>query len=93
MNGKRVYIAGDTGPTSELKALQNIDEAFIPMNMPFTMSVKQAAEAVLSFKPKIVHPYHYKGQDGLADINKFKELVEAGNQNIKVELLNFYPGE
>lgn len=87
---KRIYIAGDTGPTDEMKALQNIDEAFIPMNLPYTMSVEDAAAAVIEFKPKVVHPYHYRGPEGLADINKFKELVEAGDSNIKVELLNFY---
>lgn len=89
--GKRVYIAGDTGGTPEMRALKNIDVAFVPMNMPFTMSVEDAAEAVLAFKPKVVHPYHYRGQDGLADVNKFKELVNAGDPSITVELLNFYP--
>lgn len=89
--GKRVYIAGDTGATPEMRALKNIDIAFIPMNLPYTMSIEEAAGGVLAFKPKVVHPYHYKGQDGISDINKFKKLVEAGDPNIKVELLNFYP--
>lgn len=89
--GQRIYIAGDTGPTPEMKALKNIDIAFIPMNLPYTMSVEDAAQAVLAFQPKVVHPYHYRGPDGLADINKFKQLVEAGNKNITVDLLNFYP--
>lgn len=89
--GKRIYIAGDTSSTPEMKALQNVDVAFIPMNLPYTMSVDEAAEGVLAFKPKVVHPYHYRGPDGLADINKFKQLVEAGDSNIRVELLNFYP--
>lgn len=91
--GKRVYIAGDTAGTPEMKALQNIDIAFVPMNLPYTMDVEEAAEAVLAFKPKVVHPYHYRGQDGLADINKFKQLVNEGDPNISVELLNFYPEE
>ncbi len=90
-DGKRVYIAGDTSATPEMRALKNIDSAFVPMNLPFTMSVEEAAEGVLAFKPKVVHPYHYRGQDGLADINKFKELVNAKDPNIKVDLLNFYP--
>jgi L-ascorbate metabolism protein UlaG (beta-lactamase superfamily) len=89
--GKRVYIAGDTSATPEMKALQNIDVAFVPMNLPYTMDVDEAAEGVLAFKPKVVHPYHYRGLDGLADVNKFKELVNKGDPNIKVELLNFYP--
>lgn len=90
---QRVYIAGDTGGTPEMRALQNIDIAFVPMNLPYTMSVEEAADAVLAFKPKVVHPYHYRGPDGLADVNKFKELVNDGDKNITVELLDFYPEE
>jgi L-ascorbate metabolism protein UlaG (beta-lactamase superfamily) len=88
--GERVYIAGDTSGTPEMRSLKNIDLAFIPMNLPFTMSVDEAASAVLDFKPKKVIPYHYRGSDGLSDINKFKELVTNQNPEIKVELLNFY---
>lgn len=88
---ERIYIAGDTGPTPEMKALKDIDIAFIPMNPPFTMTVEEAAEAVLAFKPHVVHPYHYRGQDGLSDVNKFKQLVEAGDPNVRVDLINFYP--
>lgn len=91
--GKRVYIAGDTSATPEMKALKNIDVAFVPMNLPYTMSVEEAADATVAFKPKVVHPYHYRGQDGFSDINKFKELVNAKDPNIQVELLNFYPGQ
>jgi L-ascorbate metabolism protein UlaG (beta-lactamase superfamily) len=89
--GKSVYISGDTSATPEMKALQNITTAFVTMNLPYTMDVEEAAAAVLAFKPKIVHPYHYRGQNGLSDINKFKQLVEEKDPNIKVELLNFYP--
>lgn len=91
--GKRIYIAGDTAATPEMRSLTNIDVAFVPMNLPFTMGVEEAAEGVLAFKPKLVHPYHYRGQEGLADVKKFKQLVETGDPNIKVELLNFYPGQ
>jgi L-ascorbate metabolism protein UlaG (beta-lactamase superfamily) len=90
-DGYRVYIAGDTAGIPEMRALKDIDLAFVPMNLPFTMSVEQAADAVLTFKPKHVYPYHYRGQDGLSDINKFKELVNAGNPEIDVVLLNWYP--
>lgn len=90
-SGKRVYIAGDTSATSEMKALKNIDIAFIPMNLPYTMSVEEAAQGVLAFKPKVVHPYHYREQNGFSNIKKFKELVEKGNPSIKVEIINFYP--
>jgi L-ascorbate metabolism protein UlaG (beta-lactamase superfamily) len=88
---RRVYIAGDTAATPEMKALKDIDVAFVPMNPPYTMSVEEAAEGVLAFKPKFVYPYHYRGPDGLNDVNKFKELVESKDPNIKVELLDFYP--
>lgn len=91
--GKRIYISGDTNATPEMKALQNIDVAFVTMNLPYTMSVEEAADAVLAFKPKVVHPYHYRGQNGLSDINKFKQLVEEKDAKIRVELLDFYPGQ
>lgn len=91
--GERLYIAGDTSNIPEMRALKNIDIAFIPMNLPYTMSVEEAADTVLSFKPKIVHPYHYRGEKGFSDINKFKELVNNADPSIKVELLNFYPNQ
>lgn len=90
-DGQRLYIAGDTEGIDEMKNLQNIDIALIPMNLPYTMDVEQAADAVLAFNPKQVYPYHYRGQDGLADIEKFRELVEAGNEEIEVVLLEWYP--
>ena len=92
-DGFRLYIAGDTGGTPEMRALQNIDIALIPMNLPYTMSVDEAADAVLAFKPKQVIPYHYRGQGGLADVGRFKELVNAGNPNIEVNLFNWYPDQ
>jgi L-ascorbate metabolism protein UlaG (beta-lactamase superfamily) len=90
-SGKRVYIAGDTSAIPEMKALKDITIAFVPMNLPYTMSVEEAAEGVAAFKPKIVHPYHYRGINGFSDVNKFKELVNAKDPDIKVELLKFYP--
>ena len=90
-DGKRIYISGDTGAIPEMKALKNIDLAFVCMNLPYTMSVEDAAAAVLEFKPRTVVPYHYRGPNGLSDINKFKTLVNQGDPNITVELMNFYP--
>ena len=87
----RIYIAGDTAGIPEMRALEDIDIAFVPMNLPYTMSVEEAADAVLAFKPKVVYPYHYRGQNGLSDINKFKSLVNQGNPNITVTLENWYP--
>jgi L-ascorbate metabolism protein UlaG (beta-lactamase superfamily) len=90
-NGHKVYVAGDTAGTNEMRALKNVDVAFVPMNLPYTMTVDEAANAVLEFAPKFVYPYHYQGQDGFADINKFKELVDAGNKGIQVVLVDWYP--
>jgi L-ascorbate metabolism protein UlaG (beta-lactamase superfamily) len=90
-DGYRVYIAGDTSGIPEMRTLTDIDMAFIPMNLPYTMDVDEAASAVLDFKPKIVYPYHYRGQNGLSDISTFKELVNQANKDIEVRLLNWYP--
>jgi L-ascorbate metabolism protein UlaG (beta-lactamase superfamily) len=91
IGGKNIYLSGDTQGIPEMRSLQNIDVAFVCMNLPYTMDVKEAADAVLAFKPKIVYPYHYRGQNGLSDVNEFKKLVEAGNKNIEVRLRNWYP--
>jgi L-ascorbate metabolism protein UlaG (beta-lactamase superfamily) len=93
IGGKLIYISGDTQGIPEMRSLQNIDVAFICMNLPYTMDVKEAADAVLAFKPRIVYPYHYRGKDGLSDVNEFRRLVEAGNKNIEVRLRNWYPGK
>jgi L-ascorbate metabolism protein UlaG (beta-lactamase superfamily) len=61
--GKRFYIAGDTEGIPEMKALKEIDVAFLPMNQPYTMLPEEAAEAVRAFQPKIVYPYHCRGTD------------------------------
>lgn len=89
--GRRVYVAGDTAAIPEMKALTNIDVALVPMNLPYTMGVEEAAEAVLAFAPNRVYPYHYRGPDGLSDVEKFKTLVNAGNAGIEVMLLDWYP--
>ncbi|WP_231592724.1 MBL fold metallo-hydrolase [Pelagovum pacificum] len=72
----RVYISGDTEPTEEMMALEDIDLAFLCMNLPYTMTAEQAAEAVQSFTPTYVYPYHYRGQDGgTQDPAEFAELA------------------
>lgn len=87
----RIYFSGDTEAVPEMRALKNIDKAFVCMNLPYTMSVEAAAEGVLAFQPKEVYPYHYRGQGGLADVEKFKALVNEENKDIQVRLLNWYP--
>lgn len=89
-NGTRVYIAGDTEDIPEMRALEDIDIALIPMNLPYTMTVESAADAVLDFAPKKVYPYHYRGTEGLSDVDKFKELVNEGNKDIEVVLMEWY---
>jgi L-ascorbate metabolism protein UlaG (beta-lactamase superfamily) len=76
LGGKRIYMSGDTGDIPDTRALQNIDIAFLCMNVPYTMTVNQAAAVTRAFAPKVVYPYHYKNQDGtLANLNTFKSLV------------------
>lgn len=87
---KTIYISGDTAGIPEMRALKNIDAAFVCMNLPYTMDVPEAASAVLDFKPKIVYPYHYRGQNGLSDTEAFKKLVNAGDAKIEVRLRDWY---
>jgi L-ascorbate metabolism protein UlaG (beta-lactamase superfamily) len=89
IGGKNIYISGDTQGIPEMRSLKNIDVAFVCMNLPFTMDVNEAADAVLTFKPKIVYPFHYRGQN----TNTFKNLVDAGHKGIEVRLRNWYPGQ
>jgi len=56
---KRIYVAGDTENTPEMKALKQIDCAFLPMNLPYTMTPEMVADAAKTFRPKILYPYHY----------------------------------
>ncbi|HEY4205183.1 MAG TPA: MBL fold metallo-hydrolase [Puia sp.] len=91
IGGKNIYLSGDTQGIPEMRSLKDIDVAFVCMNLPYTMDVKEAADAVLAFKPKVVYPYHYRGRGGLSDVNQFKSLVEAGNKGIEVRLRDWYP--
>lgn len=90
-DGVRVYIAGDTGPIDEMRNLQDIDMAFVPMNPTYTMTPGEAAEVVLAFAPRTVYPYHYREPDGFGDVEEFERLVNEGNPDINVELLEWYP--
>lgn len=89
--GKRIYIAGDTEDIKEMRQLKNIDVAFIPMNLPYTMTEEQAADAVLAFSPRIVYPFHYRGKEAMSDPDKFRQLVEAKNKDIEIRLRDWYP--
>ncbi|WP_435415753.1 MBL fold metallo-hydrolase [Polaribacter aestuariivivens] len=91
VNNERIYFSGDTEDIPEMRNLKNIDKAFVCMNLPYTMTVESAADAVLAFEPKQVFPYHYRGTEGLSDVDKFKRLVNEKNNSIKVIQWNWYP--
>jgi L-ascorbate metabolism protein UlaG (beta-lactamase superfamily) len=82
---KRFYISGDTEGTPEMRALKNIDVAFVCMNLPYTMPPEEAADAVKAFHPKVVIPYHYRG----SDLTAFQKGLEGSG--IEVRLLDWYP--
>lgn len=73
---KRVYVAGDTENTPELKALEGIDVAFLPMNLPYTMTPEMAADAAKAFKPKILYPYHFGDTDTSKLVDLLKDRAE-----------------
>lgn len=80
---KRVYIAGDTENTPEMKKLPAIDVAFLPMNLPYTMTPEMVADAARAFRPKILYPYHYRF--GQSDIPKLKKLL-TGEKGIDLRI-------
>lgn len=90
LSQKKIYISGDTEDIPEMRSLKGIDYAFVCMNLPYTMTVDQAASAVLEMRPKVVFPYHYRGRGGFSDLQTFKKLVSK-DKEIKVKLLNWYP--
>ncbi|NER11143.1 L-ascorbate metabolism protein UlaG, beta-lactamase superfamily [Muriicola jejuensis] len=90
---ERLYFSGDTEDIPEMRALKNIDKAFVCMNLPYTMTVDRAADAVLEFKPKQVYPYHYRGRPEVSDVAKFAELVSSKSSDITVVQLDWYPSD
>lgn len=70
IGGTRIYIAGDSEPTPEMEALQNIDIAFLPVNQPYTMTVDQAVAAVKALRPAVFYPYHYGEVEEKTDIDR-----------------------
>jgi L-ascorbate metabolism protein UlaG (beta-lactamase superfamily) len=86
IGGKRFYIAGDTEGIPEMRALEGIDVAFVPMNLPYTMSVEEAAPAVAAVAPAVVYPYHYRG----SDIDAFTRLLSETGAPTRVVRGNWY---
>jgi len=78
---KRLYIAGDTENIPEMSQLKRIDIAFLPMNLPYTMTPEMAADAARSFKPKVLYPYHY----GETDPARLVDLLK-GDPEIAVRI-------
>lgn len=83
--GKHFYFSGDTEAIPEMRALKNIDVAFVCMNLPYTMTPEEAADAVKAFHPKVVIPYHYRG----SDLAVFQKALEGSG--IEVRVLDWYP--
>ena len=81
----RVYIAGDTENTPEMKALKNITVAFLPMNLPYTMTPEMVADAARAFRPKILYPYHFGETDTalLAALLKGEKEIEVRIRRMK----------
>lgn len=77
IGGTRIYVAGDTEPTPELKALKQIDIAFLPVNQPYTMTVDQAVEAVKAIRPAIFYPYHYGEVEETTDLERLARELEG----------------
>jgi L-ascorbate metabolism protein UlaG (beta-lactamase superfamily) len=82
IDGKRIYVAGDTENIPEMNYLGAIDIAFLPVNLPFTMSIEMLADAVKMIKPAVVYPYHY-GQTDLQEVQKQIRLVSEAEIRIR----------
>ena len=82
---KRVFIAGDTENVPEIKALKNIDVAFLPMNLPYTMTPEQVADVAKAMRPKILYPYHFGQTDTgrLVDLLKDEKGIEVRIRDLK----------
>lgn len=80
LGGKRIYVAGDTECTPEMKALKNIDVAFVPMNLPYTMTPAEAASCVAAFKPAVVYPYHSRG----SNVQDFANALKGSGVDVRI---------
>lgn len=85
IGGRRIYISGDTEDTPEMRALRDIEVAFVCMNQPYTMKIGQAVSAVRAFQPRIVYPYHHSD----TDIARFKQQL-GQDLPIEVRLRTWY---
>ena len=81
IKGKKIYIAGDTENIPEMKQFKEIDIAFLPVNLPYTMTPEMAADAARAIRPKILYPYHY----GDTEISRLTELLK-NDKDIEVRV-------
>jgi L-ascorbate metabolism protein UlaG (beta-lactamase superfamily) len=77
---KKVYVAGDTENIPEMKKMKGIDVAFLPMNLPYTMTPEMVADAAMAFKPRILYPYHY----GKTDTSELLKLLEDSGIEVRI---------
>jgi L-ascorbate metabolism protein UlaG (beta-lactamase superfamily) len=85
--GTRVYVAGDTEPIPEMAGLGDIDIAFLPVNLPYTMTEEQAAEAARTIRPAVLYPYHYGGTDHKTDLDKLATLLKDTGIDLRIRPL------
>lgn len=84
IGNKKFYVAGDTENIPEMKNLKNIDIAFLPMNLPYTMTPEMVADAAKSFRPAILYPYHYGSTNTEEIVNLLKDSgIEVRIRNLK----------
>jgi len=91
LGGKRIYIAGDTEATPAMWQLKNIDIAFLPMNLPFTMTPQEAATGARAFKPRLVYPYHHRYPFDKPNSNTQQFAAALRGSGVQVRLLDWYP--
>jgi L-ascorbate metabolism protein UlaG (beta-lactamase superfamily) len=92
LGGKRLFISGDTGDVPEIRALTDIDAAFLCMNQQFTMNWLNATNVIRQMRPKVVYPYHYRDGNGpyfYTNAPLFKQALGT-DLGIEVRLRNWY---
>lgn len=80
IEGFCIYVAGDTEETPDMKKMGNVDVAFLPCNLPYTMSVEQMVNAAKTIKPKVLFPYHY----GETDVNQVVKSLEGSGVDVRI---------
>lgn len=83
LGDKRIYVAGDTEDIPEMEKLEDIDIAFLPMNLPYTMSPEMASKAAKMFNPGILYPYHF----GTTNTGELVDLLKGSNIDVRIRKL------